>query len=334
MLRSPDKSQSNPDIAGSIEIVGNVTQRKRKQPESEFAEAIRTLSQEINKKLDDWRGELECAISKITDSVTIIKADLATVTQVTSDIKTDLDSLRCEYTGLDNKVCSLDAKHNGLVKDVETLGNSVQYTMDEQDDLKKKMELIRSVNTETITDMIGGLEAKIDSLEQQARQCNLEICNVPELRNENLITLMENICTKIQFKLCAKDILAIHRVPHAHTENKKPKNIIVKLSSRILRDNLLSAYRLGKGLDTNQLQLTGSPNPIYLHEHLTLKKKLLFRQCKDAAVKNNFKYVWVKHATILVREIDSEPAIAIRSEKDISKIKPKMAKFKPGTDHV
>ncbi|XP_026746185.1 uncharacterized protein LOC113507528, partial [Trichoplusia ni] len=173
-------SQSNPDIAGSLEIVGNITQRKRKQPESEFAEAIRTLSQEINKKLDDWRGDLDCAISKITDNITNIKADLATVTQVTCDIKTDLKTLRCEHSGLENKVCSLDAKHNGLLKDVETLSNSVQYTMDEQDDLKKKIEHIRSINTETFTDLITCLEAKIDSLEQQARQCNLELCNVPE----------------------------------------------------------------------------------------------------------------------------------------------------------
>lgn len=192
----------------------------------------------------------------------------------------------------------------------------------------KNIEPIRhqNINLELVHNSMSALEDKIESLEQQARQHNLELCNVPERRSEDLLTLMANISSQIKFSLPQRDILAIHRVPHAHNENKTPKNIIVKLSSRILRDNLLSAFRLAKGVKTDQLGFTGTSSPIYMHEHLTLKKKQLFRQARDTAKKNNFKYVWVKHSTILVRENDSAAAIAIRSTQDISKIK---TKFNP-----
>lgn len=134
---------------------------------------------------------------------------------------------------------------------------------------------------------------------------------------------MDNISANLKFSLCQKEVVAIHRVPHAQKENYKTKNIIIKLTSRILKDNLLSKFRLVRGLNTEQLGFTGTPQLIYnMHEHLTLKKKQLFRQVRKAARQHNFKYVWVKHATILVRETDSEPAIAIRSTQDISKIKP------------
>lgn len=324
MLRSPSKCHSNPDLASVSAPIENITQRKRKQPESEFADAINKLSQELNKKLDDWRGDLDCKISAISVNVSNIKVELASITQVTSEIKKDLTCLRSEHVNLDKKVCNLESKHQAVTEELVSLRNSLQYTMDQQDDLITQMKSVReqSENTGKLKNRITGLETKIDSLEQQARQCNVELCNIPEKRNENLMTLIEHISSKINFSFNQKDVLTIHRVPHAHNESKNPKNIIVKLSSRILRDNLLSAFRLAKGLNTDQLGFTGTSNKVYMHEHLTLKNKELFRQCKEAAIKNNFKYVWVKHATILVRESELKSAIAIRSVEDIAKIKP------------
>lgn len=324
MLRSPDyKCRSNPDIATGSVPVENVTQRKRKQPESEFEDAINKLSHELNKKLDDWRGDLDCYIAKISENVNGMKVELASLTQVSLEIKNEIVSLRSDHGNLEKQVCSLESKHLTVTEDVASLQNSLQYTMDQQEDLKFQIKSVRdqTKSTESLKNLVAGLEVKIDSLEQQARQCNLELCNIPEKRNENLLTLMEDISSKIHFSLNQKDILTIHRVSHAHKESKTAKNIIIKLSSRIIRDNMLSTFRLAKGLSTEQLGFTGTSNRIYMHEHLTLKKKELFRQCKEAAVKNSFKFVWVKHATILVREIESEPAIAIRSTEDVAKIK-------------
>ncbi|XP_075990179.1 uncharacterized protein LOC142985822 [Anticarsia gemmatalis] len=320
----PSGSLSSPNLLSLSDTGDNVTQRKRKQPECELTNAIDTLNQVMNKKLDELQRYFECAISKLSDSLTTIATDLATVTQTTCDIKNELSSLKLEHNKLENKVSLLDKKQGTMLQDITELKKSVQYTSEQQEDLNKR---VKNINQQTESKGISNdntlrLEAKIDALEQQARQCNIEVCNVPEKRNENLLTLMETISAKINCPLQQKDIIAIHRVPHAQNTNKKPKNIVVKFSSRILRDNILSAARLAKGLKSDQIGISSIPQSIYLNEHLTLKNKQLFRTARETARQKGFKYVWVKHATILVRENDSAPAMAIRTPQDLARIKP------------
>lgn len=325
MSRSPDAmyhSDTDLTIVPARETNVNILQRKRKQPECEFKDALNMFSQEINKKLDDWRRDLDGAMSRISENIFTIKSDLATVSQVTSDIKKDLQSLRSDHSSLKTRVSTLDEKHQHMLLDITELKKSVEYACDQQNDLKQYIDSLNAQTPDHLSEIIQGFELKLDSLEQQARQCNVEICNLPEKRTENLVTLLQTIATQINFSLPQKDVIAIHRVPHAHNQNNKPKNVIVKLSSRILRDNFLSTFRLAKGVRTDQLGIAGNSQPIYIHEHLTLKKKQLFRECKEAARKNNFKYVWVKNATILTRETDASAAMAIRSTHDIRKIKP------------
>lgn len=181
---------------------------------------------------------------------------------------------------------------------------------------KRINDMINNSGGQTITK----LEAKIDSMEQQARLCNVEVCNLPEKRNENLLAIIEAIGNAVKFPLSQNDIVAIHRVPHAHQNDKKPKNIIVKLKSLVIRDNLLSAYRKSKGIKTDQIGISGALTSIYLNEHLTLKNKTLFREARKLANEYGFKYVWVRNATILVRKQDGTSAFAIRSDVDLGKI--------------
>lgn len=324
MNKSPSTSNSSPNLTSISGTGENTSQRKRKQPESEITNAINTLTADMNKRLDGLRSYFDSSLTTLSDNIATIKTDLATVSQTTSDIKTELSSLRSEHAKLQSHVAALEDKHDNLSCEVASLHKSLQYTSDQQDELSKRVDSMSEhcKNSEILNNSIITLEAKIDTLEQQARQCNIEICNIPEKRSENLIALMENICTKINCSISQKDIIAIHRVPHAHKQNNKPKNIIVKLCSRILRDNILSAFRLKKGMKTDELGISGTPQPFYMNEHLTLRNKQLFRECREAASKNKFKFVWVKHATILVRESDGDSAMAIRSPQDILKIKP------------
>lgn len=98
------------------------------------------------------------------------------INTVYEDIKTRLDTLEREQKGFEERICDLDTR------------SSVQTR--------------------------AAFEAKIESVEQQARQCNIEICNLPDKGNENLMTIMESIGTTISYPVSQNDILSIHRVPH------------------------------------------------------------------------------------------------------------------------
>ena len=84
---------------------------------------------------------------------------------------------------------------------------------------------------------------------------------------------------------------------------------------------LLAAFRKAKNFKSDQLGIAGAPTTIYLNEHLTLKKKHLFRRVRDAAALHQYKYVWIRNATILVRERDGDTAFAIHTDDDTCQIK-------------
>lgn len=104
-------------------------------------------------------------------------------------------------------------------------------------------------------------------------------------------------------------------------KSTKPKNIVVKFTTQILRDNFIAATRLRKGITSDEIKLGGNPQNIYINEHFTLKNKRLLRQTKEIAKQMGFRFVWVKNGIILVRADVSAAAFIIRSEEDLFKIK-------------
>lgn len=264
------------------------------------------FKENIKSSLQECRTEIEESMSKFNDG---IKNALL-------NIKQELATLCCEQAGLKQSVKEVSSELNNLKE-------SAQFNAEEQCVLKKRIEDLENKIAGLSSSSISHLEWKIDSLEQQARQCNVEICNVPDKRGEDLMKIMDSICMTVGFTLPRKDILSIHRVPHAQPLNNNPKNIVVKLSSRIMRDNLLAAFRRKKNLKSDQVGISGTPTTIYMNEHLTLKNKYLFRKCREAAKLHNYKYVWSKNASILVREKDGCSAFVVRTEQDLCKIKSK-----------
>ncbi|KAJ8728441.1 hypothetical protein PYW08_016826 [Mythimna loreyi] len=263
----------------------------------------------LHVSLSQWRNDMRKDMLKISDD---IKSALI-------DIRKEMHTLRTEQTLLKQKVSVL---HDDVIAlQTTSQGQAVEY-----DILKKRVDdLSRSPASTIVESTISSLVSKIDHLEQQARQCNVEICNVPERRNENLPGIIEAMGNVLKCPVLPSTIVAVHRVPHAHSQGTGPKNIIVKLTTRLQRDNLVSAFRKAKSLKSDQIGIAGTSTPIYLNEHLTLGRKQLFRRTREVAKTHNYKYVWIKNGTILVRERDGEAAFAIRGDNDIKKIKIKTA---------
>ena len=191
----------------------------------------------------------------------------------------------------------------------------------EKDKLSHLEHKVKSMESQM--SRISSLEAKIDNMEQQARNCNIEISNLPERRGENLMTLVKELGSAMKLTITAGDVVSVHRVPHADNKNNFPKNIIVKFTSRMLRDDVLAAVRLKKGICSSDLNFDGEPRKVYINEHLTLKNKILFREARIAAKQNNYRYVWVKNGSILVRKSDNCTVFFVSSSSEIyTKIKP------------
>lgn len=323
MVLSPQgsKCQSVPDLYSGEDADSYVTQRnlKRKQPDCELTLAISTLSEEFKRSMNTLHVDMRDQFTNINTNISNLRDEFNNLSSTSAQIQNDLKELRSEFTGTKKDLISLNTKHQELSQAVTELQSAVNFNSANNIDNMKRIEEIEARVKTSASETIFLLENKIDRLEQHARQCNIEIGNLPEKRGENLVVIFESIASAINIPLMQRDIVAIHRVPHAHTQNSRPKNVIVKLSSRLLRDNVLSAYRLSKGITSDRVGLSGTQCRIYMNEHLTLRNKELFRKSRDAAKTNKFKYVWVRNATVLVKETDDSSTIAIRSEDDISR---------------
>lgn len=307
--RSMDMSCDNLDhshISSSFSTV-NRTLITEKSSQPSISADFEAFAINLQATLSQWRSDMNKDILQIRDDIR------STLT----GIRKDMQVLRTEQTVLKQQVSTLRDDFMGLQ-------TSSQFQLTEHDTLKKRVDVLSSnTSPAEFESTICSLETKIDVLEQQARQCNVEICNLPERRNENLPSIIEAIGSVLKSPISLNDIVAVHRVPHAHQQSTRPKNIILKFTSRLQRDNLLSAYRKVSSLKTEQIGMSGTSTSIYINEHLTLKRKQLFRRTREAANNHNHKYVWIRNGTILVRERDGETAFAIRGEGDLVKIKKK-----------
>lgn len=253
---------------------------------------------------------------------------------------TDLrEQFRTEFKKMQTDIkCMLEAwftkqdeRFSLLLTEFEGVKASIHFMSENYDDLEKKTRDVASrvsaiekklSSPQANEQRVVVLEAKLEAMEQKSRSCNAEISNLPEKRGENLIAITETISKVIKQPLSLRDIIAIHRVPQMNPDSNRPKNIIVKFSSKILRDNFIAAARLKKGISSEELMIHGTPQKVYINEHLTLQNKKLFRQAREIAKQNGNRFVWIKHGVILVRADISEAAFAIRTEHDLSKIKP------------
>ncbi|XP_022829253.1 uncharacterized protein LOC111359580 [Spodoptera litura] len=325
MVLSPqgNKCQSVPDLHSSMDADAaiNITQRnpKRKQPDCELALAITTLTEEFRRQVNALRVDMHDQFASINASINNLRDEFNNLASTSAQTQNDLKALRTEFSDTKKDVLMLNTKYQELSRVVTDLQSSVNFNSANNIDNVKRIAEIKLEFDISASETKRMFQSEIDKLNQNARQCNIEICNLPEKRGENLFVIFESIASIINMPIKQQNIVAIHRVPHAHTQNSRPKNIIVKLTSQILRDNILSAYRLSKGITSDRVGLAGTQCRIYMNEHLTLRNKELFRKCREAAKTFHYKYVWVRNATILVKETDDSSAFAVRTEDDIHK---------------
>lgn len=242
---------------------------------------FKAFEDKITKMLNDWFIKQDSKMTKIMEDF--------------ADVKTSVEFMSAQYDALLNKFTAVQGEVKNLERRVFKLEQS-----DEQ---------------------MGDLKDKLEAMEQRARQCNVELGNLPERKSEKLQDVVLSIGTAIKHPISRSDIVAVHRVPHADSKNKLPRNVVIKFQSQLLRDDMLAAYRVAKGVHSDEINIPGDRKRLFLNEHLTLNNKILFREVREAAKIHSYKYVWIKHGAILVRKKEDAAAFCIRSREDISKIK-------------
>lgn len=206
-----------------------------------------------------------------------------------------------------------------LKNTVESIEQSVQLMSDQYDELlvhvrhqdKEISQIKKRVDALERREQSGGahqLMQDVNELEWQSRKLNLEFHGIPVSENEDLLSKVNDVASKINVpELSVTDVVSIHRLPAARD---KVPGIIVRFARQSVKDAFLA-----KKSELNRLKIY-----CFILENLTKRNKVLLTATKDWARNHDYKYVWHKNGRIYIRQKDGERAIIVRSESDLDEI--------------
>ena len=222
---------------------------------------------------------------------------------------------------LQNDFMDFKNKQNDLVQSVTFCSDKItdfELSLAKFSEYAKTVETLKNENT-IIKNQIKVLDRKINNMEQFSRTNNIELQGIPEKNNENTLNIIQKVHLALGLTIDINNIDYAHRV-QAFNSNL-PKNIIVKYSSRKIRDAvLLAAKTLRASNPSRVISIDGLSNKIYINDHLSPENKLLFKNARNMARQKGVKYVWVKNGQVLARKDDTSKAVHLESEEDFNKI--------------
>lgn len=222
-------------------------------------------------------------------------------------------------------------------KQLEELKNSQQFFSDSLDtandtleEISRKLALLEKENISLKEDNSKlrsanrSLQTRVNSLEQYSRKTNVEISGIPQTKNEDVISIVQDIGKVIGAEVHKEEVMAAHRVP-SYIKRRTPQ-IIVQFQTRVQRNNFLDKYKTARKASNNrmsakQVNKNFHDTMFFVNEHLTPENKVLLSKTKVTCKEKGFMYTWCKEGKIFVRRADGEPAIRIDCEEDLDKIK-------------
>lgn len=229
---------------------------------------------------------------------------------------------------------SFNSKLDALAVTIQAWSNKFEELEINVRNMQAQVTAVKEENTLLRTQM-DDLKRNMEDQEQKARQCNIEIQNLPEKSSENLIHIALTMGKVLGVPISIDSVKAVHRVPHRE-QTGRAKNVILELTSRRLRDDVIAAARARRGVTAGQLLTAAegaaagagtsrlddriASQPVFINEHLTLKNKILYSNTRKIARDKQYKWVWIKNASILVRKADNTKVIRIRNDDDLDKL--------------
>lgn len=227
--------------------------------------------------------------------------------EIVEELKTTVFmELKHEITALSSEFSQLQASYNNLHHENDKLKNDLLSLQERVDASEEQVLELRS---------------QIGRQQQQARINNLEIVGLPQTSSDSPTDIVLKIAAYAGVELRHEDIESAHRVQPQNAVAGRPKPIVVKLRERMCKDKLLSGLKRKKGICTKDIGIDGLEKKFFVNEHLTPENKQLFNKTKLFAREKAFKFVWIRNCNIFLRKNEESPAINIRFEKDLVKIK-------------
>lgn len=215
---------------------------------------------------------------------------------------------------------------NDLKKSMDYMNKDYEEMIKEYQESKKTMNELQ-IQNDSMRSTIKDITTRLNYLEQNSRNNNLEIQCVPEKRNENLLNILNQVGKTIGSVINEEHISHCTRVAKVSAKSDRPRSIVVQFISPRQRDEFLAAainYNKPKPvvdkLNSSHLGFSGENKPIFITEHLSPANKALHAAARTKGKEKGYKYVWVRNGRIYMRKSDDSEYKLIKDIEALDKI--------------
>lgn len=231
----------------------------------------------------------------------------------------------CEFSvaNLIAEIRQLRQELSEVRQEIKIQSTSFNQTLEERLVEYTKINQAKDIEIAELKASVYQLKQIITTQEQHSIKNELEIIGLPEEDNENLTHLVLLTSQKVGVKLTETDLDEVTRIgPKRSSELSKngdiniPRPIVVKLLRRQKRDELVKAARIRRNITSENIS-SKPPQKFFINERLTKTNRELFREARQAAKKNGFRFCWVRHGNIYIKESEGKETIRIHSQEDL-----------------
>ncbi|XP_050359907.1 uncharacterized protein LOC126779831 [Nymphalis io] len=243
-------------------------------------------------------------------------SEQSTIISELKSIKEELYATRNELKEFRNEMACISSSIIVCNERIDGIENRLEC-------LEKRLETHSINNDESLKATVDQLKADFNEREQDLLLNDIDITGIPESKGENPYHIVMLIAAKLSVKIDEQDITRAERIGPIHG-SKEGENatrpIVVRLSRKTLRDDILRAARIRRGADTADMNIPGNPRKFYVNERLTKTNRQLFKKTRIAAKTSKWKFIWTREGRIYTRQNEGKPSIRIKSESDILRI--------------
>ncbi|CAG9138017.1 unnamed protein product [Plutella xylostella] len=216
--------------------------------------------------------------------------------------------------------------------------NSFTATDQRLNTLDSRVDLLEQRLTEgtgsRLEAVIAELRLELNEKDQELLENDVEVTNLPEENGENPMHLILSVASKLGVNLHESDVVSAERVgarsrwsraPGDSGEGAgagagRPRPLVVRLTRRAVKDELMTAARVRRGATSADLGQSSAPRPIYVNERLTKTNRQLFYQVREAGRRQSWRFLWTKKGRIYARQGQDTPRHWIRTAHDIARV--------------
>lgn len=222
-----------------------------------------------------------------------------------------------------------------LLKDeVNELRESVSFYNQKYEEIKADLDIKTTiikdlkVDNEMLKTTVTDLSRRLNMVEQNAREANVEINGIPEHKTENLVKTMEQIIKAVNaHNVSVEDVIHVTRVAKLNRGDERPRTVVAKLRTPRHRDEILAAVtkfnkkQSNDKLSSHHLGIGGARSPIYVSEHLSPVNKAIHAAARIKAKELGYKFTWVRNGRIFIRKDEGSEFLLVRGMESLKYLK-------------